>query len=284
MKKLILPVALVLLLCSCSGDKTAPKLSVADRIYLGQNEAFDIAEFCEAKDDSGEVSVKYEGKLDESKLGDYKITAVAEDKAGNRTEKSVVVTVRANKRKLSNDTICKQVREYMFAFIAAGHPNIEFCGYSDDVGFFSKAYSKQPYFETASGFPATLSFEAIQYEDYKASVMNYVFSIDSDAMWYFPERIELSGGGEKLEFDVVDTFQSGKNYGFVSTLGELSEKKDKLVPDYKMVENLRSLISSKNVTMRAYGEKDVLELKLTNEQLADFSDILTVYEQLLTYY
>lgn len=285
MKKLIVPVIFAALaLCSCSSDKTPPELDVADRIYQGQNERFNIKKFCTAEDKDGSVTIKTKGTVDVSELGDYPITVIAEDEAGNKAEKEVTVTVRKSKKNLSNDTICKQVREFIFSFIAGGHSNIEFRGYSDDIGFFSKAYSKEPGFKTANGFEGTLSFEAVQYEDYKASVLNLIFSIDSDAMWYFPEKIELSGGGEKLEFPVSDTFQSGKHYGFAAAIGELSEKKNQLTPDYKLTESLKKMLSSGSVTMRAIGKKDSLEIKLTDKQITDFSDILVVYEELLTYY
>ena len=49
MKKLIVPVIFAALaLCSCSSDKTPPELDVADRIYQGQNERFNIKKFCTA--------------------------------------------------------------------------------------------------------------------------------------------------------------------------------------------------------------------------------------------
>lgn len=286
MKKLILPVIMMMLvLCSCGGESTPPKLEVAENIYQAQNEKFNINKFCKATSDSGSaVSIKYEGNVNVSELGDYPITVIAEDEDGNKTVAEVTVTVRKSKKNLSNDTICKQVREYIFSFIAGGHPNIEFSGYSDEIGFFSKAYSKEPGFKTETEFEGTLSFEAIQYEDYKASVLNMIFSIDSDAMWYFPEKVELSGNGETLEFPVSDTFQSGKHYGFVTPIGELSEKKNALTPDYKLTESIKNMLSSGNVTMKAIGKTDSIAIRLTEKQIADFSDILTIYEELLTYY
>ncbi len=287
MKKLVILLsAAAICLCSCGeADTVAPELSVPGVIRHSQSEEFNIADYAAAEDNSGgEISLTYDGEIDVDKLGDYSITVTASDKSDNKTEKKVTVSVQKNRKKFSNDAICKSVREYIFDLQSKGHSNIAFKGYANHIGFFSCAYSAAPEFMLGE-YPGELIFETVQYEDYKASSFNVVFFVRSDAMWYFPKEAELKCGGETIEISLQDTGEKNGMYGYYAVIDELSEKKDMLTPDFERIENLRKFAeSSQPVILRCYNDENFFEYELNEANRKDFADMLNVYEELMTFY
>lgn len=75
-------------------DKEGPKISCGDEIFIILGSKFDPAEMAGVTDNSGgKVKVKVEGDYDVNKQGEYPVTIIAEDSAGNKTEKKVTLKV-----------------------------------------------------------------------------------------------------------------------------------------------------------------------------------------------
>ena len=70
-----------------------PKIS-AENITIKLNDNFDYLKNVKAIDkEDGEIEVTYEGEVDTSKVGDYKVTYFATDKNGQMTSKTITVSV-----------------------------------------------------------------------------------------------------------------------------------------------------------------------------------------------
>ncbi len=287
MKKLsVLMLMLVLCFCGCTeGKGIPPEITVAKNIKHNSNTEFEISKYCSVENYTDDViKLTYEGEVNTEKTGDYPITVTAVDKNKNKTSCDVVVTVQKNRTSYSPETICRELKDYIFNLQRNGYQNIGYLGYAEGFGFIAEAVTVNNGF-TYNDFKGNMYFEAYQMESEKTCSFNFIFSISDEAMWYYPKKVEFSAGDKKLEFNTTDEFSPEGQTGFYVTLDEMSGVGIKEVPDYAYIEKLKE-ISKYNgaVKMKAYGASDSFELELTDAQKKDFHDILMVYEEMLSYY
>ena len=272
-------------LCSCGGESTPPELTVAQNIRHNSGTDFDVSLYCDTESYvEGDVKLSYYGEIDTETEGDYNIMITAKDKKGSKTSKETVVTVQKNRSKYSSDTVCKNIKEYIFNLQRNGYQNIGFLGYAEGFGFMAEAVTAKGDFEY-NDYSGKLLFEAYQLESEKYSAFNMLFYIQQEVMWYTPKKVRLTAGSDYIDLQVMDEIQAEDKFGFYVTFDEFSEDDIREVPDYAYLEKLHRIAAYKgDVTMTAVGASDTFEMNLSDSQKKDFGDILMIYEEMLTYY
>ena len=76
-------------------DNEAPVISVKDSVTIYKDAKFDVNSFVKATDNvDKEIKISYDGNIDTSKVGTYKIDVIAEDLSGNKSTKNISVIVK----------------------------------------------------------------------------------------------------------------------------------------------------------------------------------------------
>ena len=76
-------------------DNEAPLISSKDSITIYKDSKFNISSYVKATDNvDKDIKISYEGNVDSSKTGTYKIKVIAEDLSGNKSNKDISIIVK----------------------------------------------------------------------------------------------------------------------------------------------------------------------------------------------